>query len=153
MSSTLEDELALRNLMSRYVDAVHRRDADAWAATWDDDSCWNLMGNDVTGKTAIVALWQQMMSGFEFALMLPGSSVFTIDGDRASGHWYLQEFTRDRDGNSNSIVSRYIDTYCKRDGQWLYQSRRYGFIYHGDTDLSGVYTPPAWPPGPTPGAE
>lgn len=142
MSRTLEDEIALRNLMSRYVDAVHRRDAATWAATWSEDACWNLLGTDVNGKANIVALWQQMMAGFEFALMLPSSCLFNIDGDRASGHWYLQEITRDREGNGSSIISRYLDTYCRHDGQWLYQSRRYSFIYHGTEDLGGSYTAP-----------
>lgn len=142
MSNTVEDEIALRNLMSRYVDAVHRRDADAWGATWDENATWNLMGNDVTGKAAIVGLWQQMMAGFEFALMLPSSGLFTVDGDQASGHWYLQEFTRDAQGNGGSIVSRYVDTYSRRDGQWLYQSRVYEIIYHGTQELAGNYTAP-----------
>ena len=141
MSSQLEDELALRNLMSRYVDAVHRRDTAAWAATWDDNGCWNLMGTDVIGKTAIVALWEQMMATFEFAMMMPGSCLFDIDGDQASGHWYLQEFTRDTQGNGSTILSRYRDTYRKHNGQWLYLSRHYDFIYHGGPDLSGTYTP------------
>jgi ketosteroid isomerase-like protein len=142
MSSTLQDELALRNLMSRYVDAVHRRDTEAWAATWDDNGCWSVMGSDVIGKPAIVALWEQMMGGFEFAVMMPASCLFSIDGDTASGHWYLQEFTRDAAGNGSTILSRYRDTYSRRDGQWLYQSRRYDFIYHGAPDLSGSYTAP-----------
>ncbi|MGL4564799.1 MAG: YybH family protein [Halioglobus sp.] len=142
MSRILEDEVALRNLMSRYVDAVHRRDAAAWAATWSEDACWNLLGTDVNGKAHIVALWQQMMGGFEFALMLPSSCLFNIDGDTASGHWYLQEVTRDREGNGSSIISRYLDTYCRHDGQWLYHSRRYSFIYHGTEALGGSYTPP-----------
>jgi ketosteroid isomerase-like protein len=141
--STLEDELALRTLMSRYIDAVHRRDAAAWAATWDDNGSWNLMGTQVTGKASIVALWQQMMAGLEFALMLPASCLFSIDGDTASGHWYLQEFTRDLEANASAIVSRYTDTYSKRTGQWLYQSRHYGVIYHGATDLGGNYTAPS----------
>ena len=33
MMNSLEDELALRNLMARYSDAVNRVDADAWIAT------------------------------------------------------------------------------------------------------------------------
>ena len=36
----IEDELALRNLMGRYTDAVNRRDADAWIATWAEDGVW-----------------------------------------------------------------------------------------------------------------
>ena len=111
MSGPVADELALRELMSRYVDAVQRRDVEAWAATWDDNGSWNLVGTEVSGKPAVVALWQQMMAGFEFALMLPSSCLFHIDGDRASGHWYLQEYTRDLEGNGSSIVSRYLDTY------------------------------------------
>ena len=95
MSSKVEDQLALQDLMARYVDAVNRRDAQAWAATWDDNGCWSLLGNEVSGKDNIVGLWQQMMAGFEFALMIPSSCLFDIDGDSASGHWYLQELARD----------------------------------------------------------
>ena len=138
----MEDDLALRNLMARYVDAVHRRDPEAWAATWDENCSWNLMGTDVTGKANVVGLWQQMMAGFEFALMIPSSCLFTIEGDTACGHWYLQEQTRDKEGNSSAIFSRYLDTYVRRDGQWLYQSRHYAFIYHGPAELSGNYTAP-----------
>ena len=139
--STLNDELALKNLMAKYVDAVNRRDEAAWSSTWDESASWNLLGSPVTGRDNIVALWQQMMAGFEFALMMPSSSLFEIEGDRASGHWYLQEYTRDLEGNAATVLSRYLDTYCKRDGQWLYSSRSYSFIYHGGADLGGSYTP------------
>jgi ketosteroid isomerase-like protein len=137
----LEDELALRNLMGRYADAVNRVDADAWIGTWAEDAIWNLLGNPVSGRDNILALWKQMMSSFEFALMLPGSCLFEIDGNTATGHWYLHEYTRDPEGNASTILSRYVDTYVKQDGQWFYQSRDYGFIYNGPADLSGSYTP------------
>ena len=137
----LEDELALQNLMARYVDAVNRRDEDAWSATWAEDSEWNLLGSPVAGKDNIVGLWQQMMGGFEFALMMPSSSMFAIDGDSASGQWYLHEYTRDLEGTASTILSRYVDTYVKQDGQWLFKTRAYNFIYNGPSDLSGTYTP------------
>lgn len=137
----LEDELALRNLMARYVDAVHRRNGDDWADTWTEDARWNLLGSDVVGRDNVVALWQQMMSGFEFAVMLPGSCLFEVNGDHATGHWYLQEYTRDLEGGATAVLSRYLDSYRKQDGQWRYQSREYSFIYHGAPDLSGSYTP------------
>jgi hypothetical protein len=82
-----------------------------------------------------------MMSSFEFALMLPSSCLFEVSGDTASGHWYLHEYTRDPEGNASTVLSRYVDTYVKQDGQWLYKSRDYGFIYNGPADLSGNYTP------------
>jgi ketosteroid isomerase-like protein len=139
--NALEDELALRNLMGRYADAVNRRDADAWVATWATDGVWNLLGNPVSGRDNILALWQQMMASFEFALMLPSSCLFDVSGDAASGHWYLHEYTRDLQGNASTVLSRYLDTYVRKGGQWLFQSRHYSFIYNGPADLSGTYTP------------
>ena len=136
-----EDELALRDLMARYVDAVNRSDAAAWAATWAEDGVWNLLGTPVSGRENILALWQQMMGGFEFAVMMPSSCLFDINGDQATRSWYLHEYTRDLEGNGSTILSRYLDTYVKQDGQWLFQSREYSFIYHGAPDLSGNYTP------------
>jgi len=139
--NALEDELALRNLMGRYADAVNRRDADAWVATWSPDGVWNLLGNPVSGRDNILALWQQMMGSFEFALMLPSSCLFQVNGDSASGHWYLHEYTRDLQGTATTVLSRYLDTYVKQGGQWLFRSRHYSFIYNGPADLSGTYTP------------
>ena len=140
--NSVEDELALRNLMGRYVDAVFRSDAEAWAATWAEDARWNVVGTDVIGRDNIVGLWQELMTTFEFALMLPSSSQFEVNGDQASGHYYLQEFTRDQAGKSSTLISRYIDTYSRVGGDWLYQSRQYEIIYNGPADLSGNYIPP-----------
>jgi ketosteroid isomerase-like protein len=138
----IEDEISLRNLMARYVDAVFRHDADAWIATWSEDCRWQLMDAPVEGRDAILALWRQMMAGFEFALLLPSSCLFQIAGERAHGHWYLQEFMRDQSGNASAAISRYDDTYVKRNGGWLFQTRRYRVIYHGPPDLSGSFTRP-----------
>jgi uncharacterized protein (TIGR02246 family) len=139
--TTHDDDLALRNLMARYIDAVNRNDADAWIATWAEDGVWNLMGEPVSGRNNVLTMWQQMMGNFEFAVMMPSSCLFTVDGDTASGHWYLHEYLRDQQGTGVTILSRYLDTYTRQDGQWLYQSRVYNIIYNGPADLSGEYTP------------
>ncbi len=140
--SRVEDELALRDLMATYVDAVYRNDGETWKSTWAEDSIWDLAGMEAIGRDNIFALWQQAMAGFEFALMVPSVSRFDIEGDRASGFWYLQEFTRGRDGTTGNVVSCYRDTCVRDNGRWLYETRRYSFIYNGPADLSGSYTPP-----------
>ena len=139
--STLEDELALNKLMARYVDAANRRDGAAWSSTWAEDGRWLLMGMEITGRENILGLWQQVLEGFEFALLMPASGHFDIDGDTATGHWYLQEFTRDLQGEALAALSRYNDSYVKVKGQWLFASREYSFLYRGPADLSGEYTP------------
>lgn len=139
--STLEDELALNKLMARYVDAANRRDGEAWSSTWAEDSCWALMGTEITGRENILGLWKQVLEGFEFAILMPSSGHFDIDGDTATGHWYLQEFTRDLQGEALAALSRYNDSYVKVNGQWLFTRREYNFLYRGPADLSGEHTP------------
>lgn len=139
--NTTSDQRDIRELMARYVDAVNRKDGAAWAATWAQDATWNLLGTEVVGRENILGLWQQMMTGFEFAVMMPSSCLIEISGDSANGHWYLHEYTRDLEGAATTILSRYLDSYRKVDGQWLYQTRQYEFIYRGPPDLSGDYTP------------
>lgn len=138
--SRTEDELALRGLMDRYIDAVNRRCGEDWAATWAEDASWSLLGQEVSGRAAILALWQELMAGFEFAIMMPSSGVFDIDADTATGHYYLQEYTRNADGDAAFVLGRYRDSYRRIDGQWFYQSRHYEIIYFGPPDLSGQYT-------------
>jgi len=139
--STLEDELALNKLMARYVDAANRRDGAAWSNTWAEDACWLLMGMEITGRKNILGLWQQVLEGFEFALLMPSSGHVDLAGDTATGHWYLQEFTRDHQGETLVALSRYNDDYVKVDGKWLFARREYNFLYRGPADLSGAYTP------------
>ena len=141
-----KDERALQQLMARYVDAVNRRDGEAWARTWAEDGVWRLMGMEVKGREAILELWQQLVAGFEFAVLMPSSSLLEVNGNRADGIWYLQEFTRDRQGERALALSRYLDSYGKVKGQWYFQSRQYDFIYRGPANLSGDYT--ALPPVP-----
>ncbi|QFU75147.1 nuclear transport factor 2 family protein [Halioglobus maricola] len=138
--NNIEDELTLQDLMATYVDAANRRDGNAWASTWAEDGCWNLMGMEVEGREAILALWRQVLAGFEFAVLMPSSHRFEINSDRATGHWYLQEFTRDLEGQSMFALSRYDDEYVRVNGRWLFKRRSYQFIYQGPAELPGDYT-------------
>ncbi len=134
------DEIAIRDLVSRYIDAVNRYDADDWVATWADDATWDLLGMEVQGKAAILETWQGAMSGFEFALMMLNSGTLEVDGERASGRWYLTEHLRTAEGGS-MVLGVYDDEYSCESGSWLFTRRRYNILYRGPADLSGDYAP------------
>jgi len=51
-SGSTDDQIAIRALIDSYTDAVFRRDADAWGATWAQDALWNLAGTHVRGRDA-----------------------------------------------------------------------------------------------------
>ncbi len=135
----LENQIALQRLMGRYVDAANRRDAEQWISTWAPDGRWSLMGMGVEGREQILGFWQQVLAGFEFAILMPSSRSYSIDGDTATGHWYLQEFTRDLKGERMFALSRYTDAYRRIEGEWLFQSREYQFLYQGAPDLTGNF--------------
>ena len=61
----LEDRIAIRELCETYADAVVRADAGDWGKVWSEDAHWDLMGNKVDGREAIVAFWKQAMSGLD----------------------------------------------------------------------------------------
>ena len=140
----IEDELAIRDLVYRYADAVCRRDEQAWAATWAEDAVWQLPGAPrMEGREAIVGLWVQAMSGFPFVVQLINSGVLQISDDRASGRWYITENLKFADGNGMYNVGCYQDRYVKRDGNWLFSERHYAVLYNdeGKGDMSGTASP------------
>ena len=130
------DELAIRQLAAAYIDAVNRYHADDWIATWADDATWNLMGMEVAGKDNILNLWQGAMGGFEWVVMMLNSGTIEVDGDAATGRWYVTEHLNPKEGDANLTLGVYDDRYCKRDGKWLFAERRYHVLFQGQADYS-----------------
>ena len=145
MTNNVADELEIRQLVALYADAVNRVDKDQWAGTWAEDSAWSLPGlGDVSGKEAIVNLWEQAMGGFEFVAQLVYHGTLFIDGDTGTGRWYLSEHLRPA-GTTEGVfnIGSYADEYQRCDGRWLFARRNYSVLYNdeGKGDMSGTVTP------------
>jgi hypothetical protein len=144
MSNPVEDELAIRNLVAVYADAVNRRDEPLWASTWADDGIWDLMGNEITGKDAVVDMWNNAMNGFEFVVQLVYQGTIEINSAAATGRWYLAEHLRPRGSKSGRFnIGNYADDYQCIDGKWLFTRRTYNILYNdeGKGDMSGMVIP------------
>ncbi len=137
-TATLLEEQAIRQLVARYADAVGRRDAKAWGETWTDDGVWELMGQRKEGREQVVKLWSAIMSGFEMVVQIPGSALIEVDGDRATGRWYMIEYIA---GPAMLNMGHYLDRYQKVRGEWRFAHRRFDVLYSGPPDLSGKPTP------------
>ena len=121
-SGSCEDQLAIRALNDSYCDAVFRRDAEDWGANWE------LMGQTVSGREAIVAMWTGAMAGFSFVAFFAQVGALRIEGDRAEGRVYTQELLEHADGTQSRPVGRYDDVYIRVGGRWLFLERRYTFL-------------------------
>ena len=136
---TTDDYVALRQLAERYVDAVNRFDSDAWAATWAPDGEWHL-AEVFTGRENIVARWNAVMASIPNVYMHVYSGVIdTVDGDTASGRWYMGEFLNLPGGTRSMNSICYYDTYVRIGGEWHIKTRRFSALYRGPADLSGEF--------------
>ena len=144
MENTIKDELAIRNLVASYADAVNRRDAVLWASTWAEEATWELMGNEIKGKQAVFEMWENAMNGFEFVAQLIYQGTLQVQGSSATGRWYLTEHLRPNGSEGGRCtIGTYADRYQCMNGEWLFMSRRYNVLYDdkGKGDMSGVVMP------------
>jgi ketosteroid isomerase-like protein len=134
---TVREHLA--ELVHRYADAVVHRDGEAWGATWADDAVWVLgPGREVSGRPAIVELWNGAMARFEAVVQNVVNGAVEIDasGTSASGRWYILEHFRRVDATSGILLAFYDDTYTLTTQGWRFASRRLTVQYQGAPDLS-----------------
>ena len=127
MNGTVEDRLAIRDLIDLYADAVSRRNADDWGKTWAKDSLWQVPEfpglERVEGRTAIVAAWSQAMTNFTLNYMTQTLGAVDLKGDTGTGRVHNFEVGIDLDGSTNQHVGCYEDTYVKEGGLGLFASR------------------------------
>lgn len=127
--SSIADELAIRDLAARYIDAVNRRDEAAWSATWAERGAWEIMGHRVEGRDGVVGFWRGAMAGFPFAFMQLGSGTLELTGgDEATGRWYLTEHLEQPDGSRVQVLGCYEDRYVREGGGWRFAERRYAIL-------------------------
>ncbi|MEL7128913.1 MAG: nuclear transport factor 2 family protein [Pseudomonadota bacterium] len=133
----VEDRLAIRELIDTYSDAVARRDADAWIATWTDDASWDLVGHVVEGRDAILQTWLGAMGTFDFVAFHAAPGSIEIDGDQAKVRVYVSEVLVPNGGGLRRVEGAYADTCRKVDGAWRFSSRAYKILLD-DTKAEGA---------------
>ena len=133
---------SIADLVHDYADAVVCRDGDRWAATWDAHGVWDLGGGiEIKGRDEIYNLWKTAMGSFESVIQTVLNGSFEIDEAAGSGRGrqYIQEHFEKSKGEFGILVAYYDDEYVRRDGQWLFSSRKLVPLYQGLPDLSGSF--------------
>ena len=77
MPDTLADELAIRDLISRYADAVNRYDGSDWSATWAEDARWYFLDAVHEGRATILELWSSVMQENVMRPLIPRTYLTT----------------------------------------------------------------------------
>jgi ketosteroid isomerase-like protein len=130
----LEDELAIHRLIVRYGLAVDVGDADAAAATFTDDTVYDVDVGVMHGRDGV----RQMVRGPRHQGMVGncahqiGPAVVEVDGDRAQATGYSRVYLRQGDAIGIYRVSFNRWELERRDGQWQVARRTTRLLGHAD---------------------
>lgn len=123
----LEDIEAIKQLKARYCDICDdMHNPDRIASVFAEDGIWE--GGDF-GKAQGHAAIRDLFSGFSKQISFSQHNIMnpiiTVDGDRATGSWYIVGPWDFVENNKKVWMTlRYNDDYVKVDGQWKYQHLR-----------------------------
>ena len=129
------DRLAIRELIEAYAHCADRRDATGQMALFTPDTRFVVFMNakdptpsqEVHGRDALAPVFADLNQYDATTHFLGQSTVLTLTDDRGTGESYClaHHVTVDGDKRRLMVASlRYLDTFVKLDGVWLFAERR-----------------------------
>jgi limonene-1,2-epoxide hydrolase len=129
----IEDIETIKQLKARYCAFCDDNyNPQGIASLFTDDGVWD--GGDLgkaEGHAAIIKFFERAPSAFSFAIHHVMNPTVEVDGDRATGRWYLLQplIRARRDGEAAMwLAGRYEDEYVRIGREWKF--KRLKFITH-----------------------
>jgi len=117
----------IKSLKARYAAACDNNyDADAIAALFTDDAVWDggQFGR-AEGRENIRQFFRRAPEIFSFAIHNVMNPRITVEGDHATGQWYLlQPASREPGRQAVWLAAVYHDEYVRVAGKWLFKHLR-----------------------------
>ena len=134
-SSDAVDRLAIRELIEAYAHCADRRDAKGQMSLFTEDTHFVVYMNakdptpsqELHSREALAPVFAELNKYDATTHFVGQSTVFTLTGDRATGEVYCLAHHVTLDGGKRRLMLaslRYLDTYVKIDGAWLFAERR-----------------------------
>jgi hypothetical protein len=123
----LEDIEAIKQLKAEYCDICDDlHNPERITSLFAEDGIWESPSfGKAQGHTAIRDLFQEFRDMFSFSQHNITNPRIVINGDRATGIWYLLgPWNNTKDGKNIWMTARYDDDYVKINGEWKYQHLR-----------------------------
>ena len=126
----MNDREEIAELVALYADGVNRNDMEAWSTIWSEDANYSLMdGMKKKGRDAIVALFVKVMESVESMVQLVHNGTIELDGDSATGRWYVSEQQGLGEGKNFFVIGVYQDRYVRTSEGWKFAERHLDLLY------------------------
>ena len=139
----IEDESAIRDLISRFADGETRNDQDYVRKLWMSDGLFTINEPHLqkfTGVEEIMKFLTQLRGSKEIFVQLIHSGVVEISGTEATARWLVREVARGG-GKFYQTLGMFDDVLVKHDGLWLFQERSYHYVQLDLTPFPGDVFP------------
>jgi hypothetical protein len=127
------DRLAIRELVEAYARCADRRDAKGQMALFTPNTHFVVHMNakdlkpsqELHSREALAPVFADLNQYAATMHFIGQTTIFTLNADRATGEAYCIAHHLTVDGNKRLMVAylRYLDTFAKIDGAWLFAER------------------------------
>jgi hypothetical protein len=128
------DRLAIRELIEAYAHCADRRDAKGQMSLFAADTRFVVHMNakdpapsqELHSREALAPVFAELNKYDATTHFIGQSTIFTLTGDRGTGETYCLAHHVTVDGRRRRLMVaslRYLDTFVKTDGAWLFAER------------------------------
>jgi len=132
--SEAADRLAIRELVEAYAHCADRRDAKSQMSLFAPDTHFVVFmkakdpkpSQELHSREALAPVFADLNKYAVTTHFLGQSTIFTLTSDRATGEAYCLAHHVTVDGGKRRLMVaslRYLDTFVKLDGAWLFSER------------------------------
>ena len=129
------DRLAIRELIEAYAHCADRRDAKGQLSLFTPDTHFVVYMNakdprpsqELHSREALAPVFAELNKYDATTHFVGQSTIFTLTEDRGTGEAYCLAHHVTVDGEKRRLMIaslRYLDTFVKIDGAWLFSERR-----------------------------
>jgi ketosteroid isomerase-like protein len=129
------DRLAIRELIEAYAHCADRRDAKGQMSLFAADTHFVVYMNardpkpseELHSRDALAPVFAELNKYEATTHFLGQSTIFTLTNDQATGEAYCLAHHITLEGGKRRLMVaslRYLDTFRKMDGSWLFAERR-----------------------------
>ena len=133
-------DAGIRQLHARFIDAVWRKDAEAFANLFAKDGEWKIAGFHFRGRDEIGPGFAKLLGVCQRVQLILGPPLLDVGNGEATSRMSVTEIAKMNDGAGAITMGVYYDRYVEEDGAWRFKMRHWGFHYRGPLELNGLWT-------------